>query len=77
MQLNVHVPKDREDLIRELDDAVTKLERPKSEIVLDAVERYLADLHRRRGARRAVEIPTFDLGVPRTMRRADIYDDRS
>jgi hypothetical protein len=76
MQLNVHVPKDREDLIRALDEAVRELDRPKSELVLDAVEQYLRDLHRRRRARRAVEIPTFDLRAGPGLRRADLYDER-
>lgn len=76
MQLNVHVPKDREGLIRALDEAVRELDQPKSELVLDAVEHYLKDLHRRRQARRAVEVPAFDLRAVPGLRRADLYDER-
>jgi hypothetical protein len=41
VQLNVHVPKEREHLLGELERVAEELNRTKSQLVLDAVESYL------------------------------------
>jgi len=74
MQLNVHVPKAREHVVRELEAAVGDSGQPKSELVLDAIEQYL----RRRQPRRArFELPVYPgMAAVGSLRRADVYEDR-
>jgi metal-responsive CopG/Arc/MetJ family transcriptional regulator len=76
MQLNIHVPKAREQLVRELEDLADQSAHPKSQLVLDAIELYL---RQQRGAQPAgVELPvypTMDVTVP--LRRADLYEERA
>jgi hypothetical protein len=75
MQLNLHVPKDRERLLGWLDSAARRLGRPKNQVVLDAIERYLEEHDG--GSRRAkggLVLPVLHLGV-RPFRRADAYLD--
>jgi len=75
MQLNLHVPKDRERLIGRLEVAARRLGRPKNQVVLDAIERYLEE--QGGGPQRpagGLRLPVLRLGV-KPFRRADIYDD--
>jgi len=76
MQLNVNVPKGREDLLRELDRAARELDQTKSELVLDAVERYLKDLGERLARDLDEDIPVLDLGPMKDLDRADLYAER-
>jgi hypothetical protein len=76
VQLNVHVPKDRERLVARLEAAARRLDRPKNQVVLDAIERYLQEadgLGPRTGGE--FRMPTFHLGAIGPLRRADIYDE--
>jgi hypothetical protein len=76
MQLNLHVPKDRERLVGRLDAAARRLGRPKSQIVLDALERYLdADEGGPAWQIGQSVVPVFHLGEMPPFRRADLYDD--
>lgn len=76
MQLNVHVPKDREELLEELARAAHDLDRTKSQLVLDAVERYLGDLKERLGRDLDEDIPVYDLGPMTPFSRAELYQER-
>ncbi|TMC09932.1 MAG: hypothetical protein E6J41_09615 [Chloroflexi bacterium] len=77
MQLNLHVPKDRERLLGRLDAAARRLGKPKNQVVLDALERYLeAEIG---GSDRGVgelRLPRLHLGDVRPWRRQDLYLDR-
>lgn len=42
MQLNIYVPQNKEHLVARLDEVAKALARPKNEIVLEALERFLA-----------------------------------
>jgi hypothetical protein len=75
MQLNVNVPKDREELLSELDRAAGEYKTTKSQLVLDAVERYLRDLYQEHMTAQGIDLPTFDLGVIAPLRRADLYEE--
>jgi hypothetical protein len=72
MQMNIYVPRDREQTLRRLDRASRRTGRPKSELVLEAIDAYLQRLER--GDR--TEHPsfqTFDLGSGDVPSRADLY----
>jgi len=73
VQLNVHVPKDRESLLRELDRAAQELDQTKSQLVLDAVEHYLKDLAERLVRDLDEDIPVYDLGPMKQFDRAELY----
>jgi hypothetical protein len=73
MQLNIHVPKDREDVVRALEAEVIASGRPKNQIVLDALAAYL---QRRKRRRKVPELPVWHLGVMGPLHRADIYEER-
>jgi hypothetical protein len=68
MQLNIYVPKDREQVARALDEATRRTGRPKSELVLDALEGYLQQL--------TPQLPSFHLGEVSFPNRDDMYLDR-
>lgn len=74
VQLNIHVPRDREALIAELEAEASNSGRAKNQIVLDALAVYLGS--RRRGRRRP-QLRAWNLGVREPLRRADIYDERA
>lgn len=70
MQLNIYVPKDKEDLLARLDAVSKELGRPKNEMVIEALERYLR-----------LNAPIAELGkyatrVTGSLSRRDIYGDR-
>jgi hypothetical protein len=75
MQLNLHVPKDRERLLGRLESTARRLGRPKNQVVLDAIERYLEE---QEGGSRQVGglcLPVLHLGVVQPFVRADLYED--
>ena len=74
MQLNIHVPRDRETVIAELEAEATATGKAKNQIVLDALAAYL----RPRGGRgrRKPRLRTWDLGAAGELRRADLYEER-
>jgi hypothetical protein len=74
MQLNVYVPGPRAGVVARLDRVVAELGRNKNEVVLDAIERIVAELEAQLGA----DHPSFDsfsIGVG-VFRREDLYEDR-
>jgi hypothetical protein len=76
MQLNVHVPKAREHVVQELEEMALEGDRPKNQLVLDAIELYLRRRRRPRQAR--IELPVYaDMDVIAPLRRAEIYDERA
>jgi hypothetical protein len=77
VQLNVHVPKERERLLGRLEAAARRSGRPKNQVVLDAIERYLEDDGAGRpGAAERIHIPVFDMGEMAPFVRADLYEER-
>jgi hypothetical protein len=72
MQLNIHVPRDREGVVVQLENEAQTTGRAKNQIVLDALAAYLAP---RPGARRP-RLRSWRLEVRDDLHRADIYDDR-
>lgn len=76
MQLNLHVPKNRERLLGRLESAARRLGRPKNQVVLDAIERYLKEDESDRQHRADQGgIPVFHMGAITPFKRADIYAD--
>ena len=77
MQLNVHVPKERERLLGRLEGAARRLGRPKNQVVLDAIERYLDDDRDEvRGSKVSGSIPAFHLGEVAPFTREELYSER-
>ncbi len=74
MQLNIYVPKDREPTLRHLDRVSRRVGRPKSELVLAAIDAYLdaIDGEGRSGSQRALR--TFDLGRGEVPARSELYE---
>lgn len=71
LQLNIYVPRDKEDVLARLDAVSKELGRPKNEMVIEALERYLR-----------LNAPTVELGkyptrVTGSLSRRDIYGDRA
>jgi len=79
MQLNLHVPKDRERLLGKLEGAARRLGRPKNQVVLDALERYLEESEIDMPLRVAEPggFPAYHMGAMTSFRRADLYADES
>jgi hypothetical protein len=76
MQLNLHVPKDRERLLGRLERAARLRGKPKSQVVLDALERYLEEDAGDAGSPgETMRLPVYHMGVIEPFRRADIYGD--
>jgi len=73
MQLNIHVPRGREEVLARLDAEAEASGRPKNQIVLDAIAAYLRPGRRRRAV---PELPSWNLGVMGSLHRADIYEER-
>ena len=68
MQLNLYVSKEKAGLVRRLEEAAKRRGRPKSELVMEALEAYLG-----RGER-----PTFEpaaIGIGAMPARGAIYDE--
>lgn len=70
MQLNIYVPKEKEGLLAQLDAVSKERGRPKNEIVIDALERYL------RLAVASAELGKYAMGVTGSLSRRDIYESR-
>ncbi len=70
MQMNIYVPKDKEPILTALDRAARRTGRPKNELVLEALERYLTE------AERTVELGTFGMGRIRIGKRDELYQGR-
>lgn len=68
MQLNIYVPVDRAEVVRALDEAARTQGRPKSEIVLDALDEYLR--------RTAPALGSFHLGATALPDRDQLYLER-
>lgn len=75
MQLNLHVPKDRERLLGRLESAARRLGRPKNQVVLDAIERYLEEQESGTQHGGGLRLPVLHLGVVQPFVRADLYED--
>lgn len=75
VQLNIHVPREREAVIAELEAEATASGRAKNQIVLDALTAYLRPRHR--DGRRKPRLRTSNLGAVGELRRADLYEERS
>jgi hypothetical protein len=76
MQLNIHVPKAREHVVRQLEDLAREDDHPKNQLALDAIELYLRRRHRSSKAK--VELPVYShMDVIAPLRRADIYEERT
>jgi hypothetical protein len=70
MQLNIYVPKDKQDIVRKLDAAARVLGRPKNELVIEALEKYL------RTNSPTVRLGKYPTRVIGSLSRTDIYGDR-
>lgn len=68
MQLNIYVPKEKEALLKALDTVARASGKPKNELVLEALEKYLALA--------APEPGCFSLGAVKPFHRADLYEGR-
>lgn len=67
VQLNIYVPKDRAEILELLDRVAARSNRPKNEIVLEALERYLMDLTPRM-------LGKFSLGEVKDIDREKLYE---
>jgi hypothetical protein len=72
MQLNVHVPRDREEVIRALEACAAERGLPKNQIVLDAVAAYVKKSTPRG---REPRLRRFDLRIREPLRRGAIYEE--
>ncbi len=77
VQLNVHVPRERERLLEELDRVARDLDRTKSQLVLDAVQRYLDELKEELSRDLDRDVPIYDLGQMEPVDRAELYRERT
>jgi hypothetical protein len=68
VQLNIDVPADKQALLRDLDEASRKTGRPKNDLVLEALGRYLAAVRPRLGR--------YRLGKVQAWRRGELYTRR-
>ena len=74
MQLNIHVPKEREPVIADLDAESRASGRAKNQIVLDALAAYLRP---RRRSRRKPQLRAWHLGADDELHRTDLYEERA
>jgi hypothetical protein len=74
VQLNIHVPRDREQVIVELEAEAIASGRAKNQIVLDALAAYLRPRGKR--GRRKPRLRTWNLGAVGELRRVDLYEER-
>jgi hypothetical protein len=73
MQLNIHVPKEREAVLADLEAEASASGKPKNQIVLDALAAYLDSRRRRPKAR----LRSWNLGAVGELHRADLYEERA
>ena len=74
MQLNIHVPREREAVIADLEAEASASGRAKNQIVLDALAAYLRPRQR---SRRKPQLRVWNLGIGDEMHRADLYEERA
>ena len=68
MQFNIYVPKEKAHVLAALDRAAQLTGRPKNELVLEALEKYLP---------KAPEEPgRYSMGAVNFPRRSDLYEER-
>lgn len=67
MQMNIYVPKDRENVVAELERAAARTGRPKNELVLEAIETYLVE------ASQSIELDSLSLGKVKSVTRKELY----
>ena len=73
MQLNLYVPKEREAVLRALDEMARTSGRSKNALVLDAIERYLGELAAKASSH--PKLRTYRLGI-KPWTREDLYEER-
>lgn len=66
MQLNVYVPKEKGEVLKTLERVSEITKRPKNELVLEALERYLSNT--------PIVLGRFSMGDLDVPRRAEIYE---
>lgn len=69
MQLNIYIPKEKAGILSALDRIAETTKRPKNELVLEALERYLP------GATVGT-LKKFSLGAVDSIHRAELYERR-
>ncbi|MDI3280732.1 MAG: hypothetical protein QJR13_05115 [Bacillota bacterium] len=69
MQLNIYIPKEKSDLLTKLEQTAKITGRPKNELILEALERYLPSVA-------PLALGRFDLGEVKPASRADLYEGR-
>ena len=70
MQLNLYIPKREEAVVKALERLAREQGKPKNELVLEALRKYLEE------QTRPPALGSHDLGVREPIRRADLYEDR-
>jgi len=70
LQLNIYVPKGKEGILAKLDAVSRDLGKPKNEIVIEALERYL------RLSAATIELGRYPTKVVGSLSRKEIYGDR-
>ncbi|HVA25202.1 MAG TPA: ribbon-helix-helix domain-containing protein [Chloroflexota bacterium] len=73
MQLNVYVPKEREAVIRALDEMARTSGKSKNQLVLDAIDHYLGDVAT---GEPHPKLRTYRLGVIEPWSRESLYEER-
>ncbi|MCL4515758.1 MAG: hypothetical protein M1379_09290 [Firmicutes bacterium] len=69
MQLNIYIPKEKSAILTALEQTAQVSGRPKNELVMEALERYLPTIT-------PISLGKFDLGEVKSTSRADIYEGR-
>ncbi|HHY35487.1 MAG TPA: ribbon-helix-helix domain-containing protein [Firmicutes bacterium] len=70
MQLNMYVPKDKEEILARLDAISKETGKPKNEIVIEALERYL------RLSAVPAKLGRYPTRVVGSVSRKEVYGDR-
>lgn len=70
MQLNIYIPKEKSNVLEALTKIAEITKRPKNEIVLEAIEKYLPSVI-------PASLGKFSLGFVKSTSRADIYERRT
>ncbi|MCL4425359.1 MAG: hypothetical protein M1299_08695 [Firmicutes bacterium] len=69
MQLNIYIPKDRARILEVIDEVASRTKRPKNDIILEVLERYLPELT-------PSELGKFSLGKVDNLSRDKLYGGR-
>jgi hypothetical protein len=73
MQLNLYVPKEREAVVRALDEAARATGKTKNLLVLDAIEQYLGGIAT---SEASPKLRTYRLGIIEPWTRETLYEER-